>query len=62
MNLAVHGLSGDVREANTYAADIRQLFPRVFSEGGGFDFVMANPPFNVSGVRKDDLEGDWRFP
>lgn len=62
MNLAVHGLSGDVREANTYSADINKLFPRVFSEGGGFDFVMANPPFNVSGVRKDDLEGDWRFP
>ena len=62
MNLAVHGLSGDVREANTYATDIRQLFPRVFAERGGFDFVMANPPFNVSGVRKEDLEGDWRFP
>lgn len=61
MNLAVHGLSGDVREANTYAADIRQLFPRVFDDGG-FDFVMANPPFNVSGVRKEELEGDWRFP
>jgi type I restriction enzyme M protein len=28
MNLAVHGLSGDVREANTYATDIKQLFPR----------------------------------
>jgi type I restriction enzyme M protein len=62
MNLAVHGLSGDVREANTYATDIKQLFPRVFAESGGFDFVMANPPFNVSGVRKEDLEGDWRFP
>ena len=61
MNLAVHGLSGDVREANTYATDLRQLFPRVF-DAGGFDFVMANPPFNVSGVRKEDLEGDWRFP
>lgn len=62
MNLAVHGLSGDVREANTYATDIRQLFPRAFEEKGGFDFVMANPPFNVSGVRKEELEGDWRFP
>lgn len=61
MNLAVHGLSGDVREANTYATDIKQLFPKPF-EDGGFDFVMANPPFNVSGVRKEDLEGDWRFP
>lgn len=62
MNLAVHGLSGDVREANTYATDIKQLFPKVFEERGGFDFVMANPPFNVSGVRKEELEGDWRFP
>lgn len=62
MNLAVHGLSGDIREANTYSTDIKQLFPRVFEERGGFDFVMANPPFNVSGVRKEELEGDWRFP
>jgi type I restriction enzyme M protein len=62
MNLAVHGISGDVREANTYGTDIKQLFPRVFEESGGFDFVMANPPFNVSGVRKEDMEGDWRFP
>jgi type I restriction enzyme M protein len=61
MNLAVHGISGDVREANTYATDIKQLFPRPF-EDDGFDFVMANPPFNVSGVRKEELEGDWRFP
>lgn len=61
MNLAVHGLSGDVREANTYATDVKKLFPRPF-EDGGFDFIMANPPFNVSGVRKEELEGDWRFP
>lgn len=31
-------------------------------EGGRFDFVMANPPFNVSGVDKERLEGDLRFP
>lgn len=62
MNLAVHGLSGDVREANTYVTDISQLFPRAFEERGGFDFVMANPPFNVSGVNKQSLVGDWRFP
>src|SRR6266566_2110562 len=40
MNLAVHGLSGDIRQANTYYEDPHKSF-------GKFDFVMANPPFNV---------------
>jgi len=61
MNLAVHGLSGDVRVANTYYDKPQDLFPEVF-QGGGFDFVMANPPFNVSGVDKERLEKDTRFP
>lgn len=55
MNLAVHGLSGDVRVANTYYEDPHDAL-------GRFDFVMANPPFNVSGVDKERLEGDPRFP
>lgn len=59
MNLAVHGLSGDVREANTYYED---PLLAVDKQGGRFDFVMANPPFNVSGVDKERLEGDIRFP
>ncbi|OOZ38918.1 class I SAM-dependent DNA methyltransferase [Solemya elarraichensis gill symbiont] len=59
MNLAVHGLSGDVRIANTYYED---PFEAVDNVGGRFDFVMANPPFNVSGVDKERLEGDLRFP
>ena len=54
MNLAVHGLSGDVREANTYYEDPHKT-------PGRFDFVMANPPFNVSGVDKDRLKDDPRF-
>jgi type I restriction enzyme M protein len=54
MNLAVHGLSGDVREANTYYEDPHKA-------PGRFDFVMANPPFNVSGVDKDRLKDDNRF-
>lgn len=61
MNLAVHGLTGDVRVANTYYDRPRDLFPEVYQDGG-FDFVMANPPFNVSGVDKERLEGDERFP
>ena len=58
MNLAVHGLSGDIREANTYYEDPHKA---VGSDGGRFDFVMANPPFNVSGVDKDRLKDDRRF-
>jgi len=60
MNLAVHGLTGDVRVANTYYDRPRDLFPEAYRDGG-FDFVMANPPFNVSGVDKERLEGDERF-
>jgi len=55
MNLAVHGLSGDIRESNTYYEDPHKAL-------GRFDFVMANPPFNVSGVDKDRLKDDRRFP
>ena len=40
MNLAVHGLSGDIRQGVTYYDDIHKSV-------GRFDFVMANPPFNV---------------
>ena len=54
MNLAVHGLSGDIRESNTYYEDPHKAL-------GRFDFVMANPPFNVSGVDKDRLKDDRRF-
>ena len=46
MNLAVHGLGGQIKEANAY---YEEPFPIV----GQFDFVMANPPFNVDGVDKE---------
>ncbi len=48
LNLAVHGLSGDIREANTYYEDPHKLL-------GRFDFVMANPPFNQSEVDRSRL-------
>jgi type I restriction enzyme M protein len=54
MNLAVHGVSGDIREGNTYYEDLHESL-------GKFDFVMANPPFNVSGVDKERIKGDLRF-
>jgi type I restriction enzyme M protein len=55
MNLAVHGLSGDIRQANTYYEDIHKSV-------GKFDFVMANPPFNVDNVDKEKMKSDPRFP
>ena len=55
MNLAVHGLSGDIREGNTYYEDPHDSV-------GRFDFVMANPPFNVNKIDKAKLEDDPRFP
>ena len=58
MNLAVHGLSGGVREANIHCEDPHKA---VSSNGGRFDFLMANPPFNVSGVDKGRLKDDPRF-
>jgi type I restriction enzyme M protein len=59
MNLAVHGLEGDIREANSYYEDLHR-------STGQFDFVLANPPFNVNAVDKERLSGDIgknrRFP
>ena len=55
MNLAVHGLAGDIRQANTYYEDLHNSI-------GKFNFVMANPPFNVDRVDKERLRDDKRFP
>lgn len=55
MNLAVHGLFGDIKQGNSYYEDIHNSV-------GKFDFVMANPPFNVDGIDKERLKNDPRFP
>ncbi|MBC8235837.1 SAM-dependent DNA methyltransferase [bacterium] len=55
MNLAVHGLEGDIRQANSYYEDPHKCV-------GKFDFVMANPPFNVDRVDKERIKDDPRFP
>ena len=57
MNLAVHGLEGNVEggeSAITYYNDPHEgLF-------GTVDYVMANPPFNVDEVDADKIKGDKR--
>lgn len=65
LNLAVHGLEGDIRHGgnvNSYYDDPHAAA----SHGGQFDFVLANPPFNVNAVDKErlkDLVGAGRrFP
>jgi type I restriction enzyme M protein len=77
MNLAVHGLEGDIRQAITYYEDLHQAcapspdaarHPLPVGEGRGeghkieshgrFDFVLANPPFNVDAVDKERLAAE----
>jgi type I restriction enzyme M protein len=55
LNLAVHGLSGDVKQGNTYYEDLQDSV-------GRFDFVLANPPFNVSKIDKERIATDPRYP
>ena len=55
MNLAVHGLEGNIRQANSYYQDPHRCLDR-------FDFVMTNPPFNVDRVDRERLRDDPRFP
>jgi type I restriction enzyme M protein len=62
MNLAIHGLSGKIAEVNSFYTD-------AFSSVGKFDFVLANPPFNVKGKDKNKqiiidpakIKGDPRY-
>tara|TARA_Y100000588_G_scaffold46927_1_gene44281 strand:+ start:393 stop:1934 length:1542 start_codon:yes stop_codon:yes gene_type:complete len=55
MNMAVHGLSADIRSGNSYYED-------PFNCVDKFDFVIANPPFNVDGVKKENIKDDPRYP
>lgn len=55
MNLAVHGLEGDIQQAITYYEDPLELVGRA-------DYVMANPPFNVDEVDEEKVKADPRLP
>ena len=51
MNLAIHGLEGDIRHGNSYYEDPHH-------STGRFHFVAANPPFNVNEVDKERLASE----
>jgi len=55
MNLAIHGLEGDIQKAITYYEDPHELL-------GKADFVMANPPFNVDEIDAGKVKKDPRLP
>ncbi|MCB0811236.1 MAG: SAM-dependent DNA methyltransferase, partial [Flavobacteriales bacterium] len=55
MNLAMHGLEGEIKQAISYYEDPH-------GATGRFDFVLANPPFNVNRVDKERIKDDPRFP
>jgi type I restriction enzyme M protein len=52
MNLAVHGLEGDIK----HGGQINSYYDDPHEATGKFDYVLANPPFNVNAVQKDRLK------
>ena len=54
MNLLLNNIRGDITEANSFYADPYNAF-------GQFDYVMANPPFNVDEVVVEKVAEDARF-
>lgn len=54
MNLLVNNLRGEITKANSYEEN-------PYNSKGQFDFVMANPPFNVKGVKEATVKDDERF-
>ena len=62
MNLAIHGLEGKVQ----HGGPTNSYYDDPYQATGTFDFVLANPPFNVNAVDKDRLKemlgAGRRFP
>jgi type I restriction enzyme M protein len=52
LNLAVHGLEGDIR----HGGNVNSYYDDPHAAVGKFDFVLANPPFNVNAVDKERLK------
>ena len=54
MNLALNNVNGTIYNANTFYEDPAKSF-------GNYDYVMANPPFNVDGVNYASVQNEPRF-
>ena len=54
MNLLLNNIRGDITQANSFYSDPYNAF-------GQFDYVMANPPFNVDEVVVEKVSDDARF-
>lgn len=54
MNLLLNNIRGEITEANSFYSD-------PYNAVGNFDYVMANPPFNVDEVLVDKVTPDARF-
>lgn len=54
MNLLLNNVRGEITEANTFYSD-------PYNAVGSFDYVMANPPFNVDEVNYSRVAEDPRF-
>ncbi|WP_277674217.1 class I SAM-dependent DNA methyltransferase [Piscibacillus halophilus] len=54
MNLFLNNIRGEITEANSYYAD-------PYNSVGNFDYLLANPPFNVDNVELDLVKDQERF-
>ena len=54
MNILLNNVRGDITEANSFYSD-------PYNGVGRFDYVMANPPFNVDEVVYERVKDDARF-
>lgn len=54
MNLLLNNVRGEIEERNSFYAD-------PYDAVGNFDYVMANPPFNVDEVVYERVKDDERF-